>query len=149
MKYCYDYPRTAVTVDAVIFRKTDHSWEILLIRRGKAPFLGQWALPGGFLEMEETLEEAVARELMEETGLSGLSLEQFHAFSALDRDPRHRTISIAFRGILAEGNPSAKAGDDAQSLEWFDASYLPELAFDHEEVIRLAIDSLEKCPARF
>jgi 8-oxo-dGTP diphosphatase len=131
-----------MTVDAAIFRRSGDIWEILLIKRGREPFLGMWALPGGFVEMDETLEEAVERELEEETGLSGIILQQLHTFSKVNRDPRHRTISTVFWGLFNENSDTPEAGDDASALEWFDIFGLPKLAFDHLEVLTLAIQKL-------
>lgn len=141
-KFVYDYPRPAVTVDAAIFRQHSTGWQILLIKRGREPFIGMWALPGGFVEMDETLEEAVERELEEETGLSGIQLEQLHTFSAINRDPRHRTISTIFWGIAPSGLSKSRAGDDAAEARWFGINQLPELAFDHAEVMEVAIRRL-------
>jgi len=142
LKYTYDYPRPAVTVDAAIFRRHSGSWEILLIQRGREPFKGMWALPGGFVEMDETLEEAVVRELKEETGLEGIHLEQLHTFSAVNRDPRHRTISTIFWGISTMELSNALAGDDASDAKWHEIDRLPELAFDHAEVMSYAVKKL-------
>ena len=142
MKYSYEYPRPAVTVDAAIFRKKDDNWQVLFIQRGNEPFIGMWALPGGFVEMNETLEEAVARELKEETGLEGVSMEQLHAFSTVNRDPRHRTISIVFWGLVAVDQGKILAGDDAEDAKWFGIDHLPELAFDHLEVMKMAVEKL-------
>lgn len=142
MPFTYEYPRPAVTVDAAVFRETDPGWQILLIRRGKDPFKGMWALPGGFLDMEETLEEAVARELEEETGLSGIILEQLHTFSAIHRDPRHRTISTVFIGTVDTVNSVARVGDDADAAHWFGLNELPPLAFDHAEIVAKAKERL-------
>jgi 8-oxo-dGTP diphosphatase len=142
MKYCYDYPRPAVSVDAAILRKAGDEWQILLIQRGIDPFKGMWALPGGFVNLDETLEEAAARELMEETGLKGIELEQVHTFSALDRDPRHRTIGTVYKGIISAEHSEAQAGDDASDAKWFQVDQLPELAFDHAEVINVVLSSL-------
>ncbi len=135
MPYTYKYPRPAVTVDAVVFRKGVTGDEVLLIRRGHPPFEGKWALPGGFVDMDETLEEAVKRELKEETGLELNNLRQVKAYSAVDRDPRHRTISIAFTG-WAGNSQNAVAGDDASQAAWFPVNNLPPLAFDHDEIIK-------------
>ena len=127
-----------LTVDAAVFRSHGDKTEILLIRRNHEPFEGQWALPGGFVDMDETLEEAVARELKEETNIEGVRLRQLHAFSALDRDPRGRTISVVFWGVLKDSQQPT-AGDDAREARWFDIRNLPELAFDHKEVVDMAI----------
>lgn len=143
MSYTYEYPRPSVTVDAVVFRELKGQTEILLIQRKHTPFKHGWALPGGFMDMDETVEEAVARELLEETNLTGLELKQLFTFSALDRDPRGRTLSVVFWGIM-KNNQQANAGDDAQNAKWFSITKLPELAFDHREVINLATDKLSK-----
>jgi 8-oxo-dGTP diphosphatase len=140
--YIYDYPRPAMTVDAAIFRKQAGSWQVLLIQRGGEPFKGMWALPGGFVEMDETLEEAVVRELKEETGLEGIHLEQLHTFSAINRDPRHRTISTIFWGIATLEQSKAVAGDDASEVKWFEIDRLSEMAFDHAEVMSYAVKKL-------
>lgn len=143
MSYTYKYPRPAVTVDAVIFKKESGLWSILLIRRGNDPFKGMWALPGGFIEMDETLEEAMVRELEEETGLTNIELTQLHTFSNVNRDPRHRTISTVFTGITASAGHDARAGDDASEVKWIEITHLPDLAFDHQEVIAMAVKQLE------
>jgi len=141
LAYTYKYPRPSVTVDAVVFRIQKNNKEVLLIQRGRPPYKGSWALPGGFMDMDETLEEAIARELKEETNLSGIELQQLKAFSAPDRDPRGRTISVVFWGIMKNAR-KIKAGDDAQNAKWFDLKDLPELAFDHQEVIKTAVSEL-------
>jgi len=141
MSYIYEYPRPALTVDATVFREVEGSIELLLIQRDRPPFEGGWALPGGFVDMDETLEEAVVRELEEETSLKGIHLEQLKAFSAIDRDPRGRTVSVVFWGILKD-DQQAKAGDDARNTKWFPVNLLPELAFDHAVVVKTAIQKL-------
>ena len=134
MPYTYDYPRPALTVDALILTGNPESRKILLILRGKEPFMNRWALPGGFVDMEETLEQACRRELQEEAGLILPHLSQFKVFDAPGRDPRHRTISVVFYG--SSENPGTIAGgDDASDAAWFPVSELPELAFDHREII--------------
>ena len=138
LSYAYQYPRPALTVDAAIFRKNKTDLEILLIQRKYPPFKGGWALPGGFVDMDETLEHAIARELEEETALVNIELIQLHAFSTPGRDPRGHTISVVFCGILNH-NQIAKAGDDASKIKWFNINKLPELAFDHSDVIEKAI----------
>ncbi|HOW31382.1 MAG TPA: NUDIX hydrolase [Bacteroidales bacterium] len=139
MPFTYEYPRPAVTVDAAVFRSADNGFEVLLIRRGNEPFKGMWALPGGFVNMDETLEEAVARELKEETSLDNVELEQLHTFSAVNRDPRHRTISTVFYGIIDQESMEARAGDDASETRWFSIGNLPSMAFDHDRVVDMAV----------
>lgn len=136
MSYTYDYPRPSVSADAVVFRKSDDKIELLLIRRGNTPFKGMWALPGGFVNMDENLEAAAARELKEETSLEGVDLHQFHAYGAVDRDPRHRTISIAYAGLLTQKDAPVKAADDAAEAGWFNVDILPETGFDHDIIIQ-------------
>ncbi len=132
-----------VTVDAVVFRENKGKLEVLLIRRKHYPFAEMWALPGGFMEMEETCEEAVHRELLEETGLSGVKLRQLHTFGMPGRDPRGRTVTITFWGVTTSENSAVKAGDDAAQAQWFEVSALPELAFDHHEPIAMALERMK------
>jgi len=143
-KYVYDWPRPMVTTDAIVFAFIDGQAKILLIKRGNEPFKGKWALPGGFIGMDEELEDAVVRELAEETGLENIALEQFHTFGKCGRDPRGRQITIAYMGIAAKPG-KIKGGDDAAEAKWFDIEKLPEdLAFDHKDVIRQAIKKLKR-----
>lgn len=138
MPYTYTYPRMQVTVDAVIVRSNDEDTdEVLLIERKHDPYQGSWALPGGFVDMDETLADAAKRELYEETGLVVDSLTQFYTFDAVNRDPRGRTISIVFIGH-ADSSARIKAGDDASTADWFSFDALPPLAFDHEKVLAMA-----------
>lgn len=134
-KYCYKYPRPAVTTDCVVFNSTPDDAKLLLVKRANEPFKGKWALPGGFLEENETLEECAARELEEETGLKDVELSQFEAFSAVDRDPRGRTISVVYVGKVELEEDGLRAGDDAKEAAWFPVDKLPELAFDHREIV--------------
>lgn len=134
MSHTYPFPRPAVTVDAVILSPLEQGYEVLLIRRGHEPYEGRWALPGGFLDMDEELEEAAARELEEETGLEGIALEQFGTFGKIGRDPRGRTVSVAYMAIVG-ARPQARAGDDAAEVGWFPLMGLPDLAFDHGEIL--------------
>ncbi|MFA5419682.1 MAG: NUDIX hydrolase [Bacteroidales bacterium] len=134
MTYEYAYPRPALTVDALIICKSTTETQILLIQRKHPPFENLWALPGGFMDMDETLEQAVVRELQEETGLVCHNLQQFKSFSTVDRDPRGRTISVVFWEVLTE-IPEITAGDDAKKAQWFPVEQLPQLAFDHGEII--------------
>ncbi len=130
---------TAVTVDVVLTRTGAGGHEVLLVRRANEPFAGHWALPGGFVEPDEDLAEAAQRELREETGVAGVALRQFHAFGAPGRDPRGHIVSIAFRGRAEDGAGPARAGSDARAVRWFSTRALPALAFDHGEIIRLAL----------
>ena len=136
MPYTYNYPRPCVTVDAALLSKKNNAMRILLIRRGNEPFKGMWALPGGFVDMDETCEHAAVRELEEETSLSGIPLAQFRTYSAVNRDPRHRTISVVYYAVVNEDDRTARAGDDAAEAEWFDVDDLPAMAFDHDMIIR-------------
>lgn len=139
MNYTYKHPRPALTVDVILFVKKNETVSILLIQRKNPPYKGNWALPGGFVDMDETLEHAAVRELEEETGIKGVHLEQFYVFDAIDRDPRHRTISVVFTGILPAEIHEVKAGDDASDAKWFRVEDLPGLAFDHAEIIKKAL----------
>ena len=144
-KYVYDWPRPMVTVDAVVFGLFKNRFKLLLIQRGREPFKGSWAMPGGFVGMDEELDKAAARELAEETGLVNVPLKQMHTFGTCGRDPRGRQISIAFMGIASEGLKKIKAGDDAAKARWFDIENLPEdLAFDHNQMAQLAIKKLKR-----
>jgi 8-oxo-dGTP diphosphatase len=129
--YSYNYPRPAVTVDAILVSPQN---SVLLIERGREPFKGKWALPGGFIEMDEELETACKRELEEETGLMVGNLKQFRAYGGVNRDPRHRTISVLFYAFT-DYELGACAGDDAANAKWFPFDQLPELAFDHEQIL--------------
>ena len=135
MSYSYKYPRPAVTVDIILFtNETDP--KVLLIERKNPPFQGQWAFPGGFIEPDETLEDAAKRELKEETGMIINNLEQFKTYSEPYRDPRGRTISTVFYAkITADLASKASAGDDAAKADWFLLEKLSNLAFDHQKII--------------
>jgi 8-oxo-dGTP diphosphatase len=135
MQYTYPYPRAAITADIIVLKQLENHLYVLLIERKHPPFEGMWALPGGFMDMDETLEETALRELKEETGITGIALKQFHTFSTLGRDPRHRTVTTVFSGYINNNTPKAKAGDDASKVEWFEINKLPLLAFDHEEMM--------------
>ncbi|MCG6940706.1 MAG: NUDIX hydrolase [Thiohalocapsa sp.] len=136
--HCYTHPHPAVTTDIAVFAIRDDALHLLLIRRGNPPFEGAWALPGGFLDIDEDLETCAARELAEETGLSGLYLEQLCTFGAVGRDPRERVISVAYLALAPAGERSVQAGDDAADARWFRLDALPALAFDHAEIIATA-----------
>jgi 8-oxo-dGTP diphosphatase len=139
MSYTYNYPRPAVTADAVIFKVKDYDkLNVLLIQRKNDPFKGNWALPGGFINENETLEQCVEREVMEETGLTGIKFYQLEAFSHPARDPRHRTITIAFWGFCRK-DPALSPGSDATVAKWFEINEVPDLAFDHEQILKKAL----------
>lgn len=137
MSYTYKYPRPAVTTDCVVFTQEEEP-KVLLIQRGNEPYKGCWAFPGGFMNMEETAEECAVRELKEETGLTVNRIQQIGAYSKVDRDPRGRTVSIAYLAIVDA--PTAVSGmDDAAKAAWFPLSSLPDLAFDHQDIMADAI----------
>lgn len=137
MSYTYAFPRPALTVDIIIFRLNNNLPELLLIRRGNDPFKGKWALPGGFVDEDEPLEKAAARELEEETSLKGILLTQMHTFGEPGRDPRGHTVSVVYVGYLPEG-AVARAGDDAAQAAWFSLDDLPSMAFDHDKIVAMA-----------
>jgi len=143
-KYTYDWPRPMISCDAVVFAFSGGKAKVLLIKRGHYPFEGQWAIPGGFIGMEEELHDTAVRELAEETGLTGVKLQQLAAFGTVGRDPRGRMITVVFWGI-AEQASKVKGADDAAQAKWFDIDKLPKpLAFDHEEVLEITIKKLKK-----
>ena len=142
--YTYKYPHPAVTTDCVIFGFDGASINILLIERGIEPYKGTWALPGGFLNMSETVEEGAKRELHEETNVEDVYLEQFHVFSTVDRDPRERVLTVAFFALVSKDMFEIIAGDDANKAQWYEWNNLPPLAFDHAEIIRMAREKLQE-----
>jgi 8-oxo-dGTP diphosphatase len=143
MTYTYAYPRPALTVDCVIFGLDDSELKVLLIQRKLDPFKRHWALPGGFVKLDETLDEAARRELAEETGVEDLFLEQLYTFSAVQRDPRERVVSVAYFALVNLDEHPAKAASDAEEVAWFPAFDLPELAFDHAEIVSVAMTRLQ------
>jgi len=142
MAVTYKHPRPCVTTDCLVFRKINSVWHLLLIERGNEPFKGCWAFPGGFVEMNENLDTCAARELQEETGLKDIELHQLYAFGEPNRDPRHRTITIAYWGI-DESQQEACGSDDAALAQWFAVDQLPALAFDHDKIIQKALSDKE------
>ena len=134
MGFTYKYPRPALTIDAIITAGRNDQAVILLILRKADPYMGRWALPGGFADPNETLENACKRELFEETGLANIELSQFYTFDAIGRDPRERVITTVYYGLLHEPVP-VLGSDDALEAKWFPIKNLPELAFDHKEII--------------
>ncbi len=140
--YKYKYPRPALTVDIVIFAMNEDDLNVLLIRRKGEPFQGQWAIPGGFVEMDETLETSARRELEEETGLKNIFLEQLYTFGGVNRDPRERTVSVAYYALVQQKKQKVISGSDASEAKWFAVSDLPELAFDHQLILDTALERL-------
>ena len=137
MAYTYKYPRPAVTADCIVITR-EQGPKVLLIQRGNPPFKGGWAFPGGFMNMDETAEKCAIRELEEETGLRVAKVHQIGAYSKVDRDPRGRTVTVAYLAIVEE--PMAVGGqDDAAKAEWWSLSDLPHLAFDHYDIMQDAI----------
>ncbi len=146
-KYVYEWPRPMVTADAAVFAFFEDGPRLLLIQRKRDPYKSRWALPGGFVEIDEDLPDAVARELAEETGLAGITLEQLRTFGRPGRDPRGRTITVAYFGIAKRGWDQVQAADDAENVQWCDIENLPSMAFDHDEIVRCAIERLRHIPA--
>lgn len=143
MSYTYEYPRPALTVDCVIFGyDTGQPLKVLLIQRSLPPFEGQWALPGGFVDMEEHLESAALRELAEETGMTDVFIEQLYTFGDPGRDPRGRVVSVAYYALVNLTEHPLRASSDARQVSWFPAYQLPPLAFDHADIVETAIQRL-------
>ena len=140
--YCYKYPHPAVTTDCVVFGLDGCKVEILLIERGGQPYKGCWAFPGGFMNIDETAEQGAIRELNEETGLEVSWLREFGSFTTVDRDPRERVITIAFYTLVRKSD--VQGGDDAARAQWFPIDEVPPLAFDHDLVLKKAVDRLKK-----
>ena len=137
MEYTYKYPRPAVTADCVVMT-TEATPQVLLIERGFDPFKGCWAFPGGFMNMDETAEQCAIRELEEETGLKVSSIHQIGAYSKVDRDPRGRTITVAYLATI-DAPAEVHGQDDAARAEWFPIDALPPLAFDHDDIMKDAL----------
>lgn len=143
MPHTYEYPRPALTVDCIIFGlDAELELKIMLIKRDIPPFQGQWAIPGGFVRMDETLEQAALRELQEETGIHDVYLEQLYTFGDLDRDPRDRTVTVAYYALINLVEQKIQAATDAREAYWFPLSKIPKLAFDHEQILQKAIARL-------
>ena len=136
-QYTYKYPRPAVTADCVVMTK-ETTPQVLLIERGFDPYKGCWAFPGGFMNMDETTEQCAIRELEEETGMKVTELQQIGAYSKVDRDPRGRTVTVAYL-IVIDAPVAVTDQDDAAKAQWFPIDALPPLAFDHEDIMRDAI----------
>ena len=142
MPYTYEYPRAALTVDCVIFGLGDTGLEVLLIKRGSGPFLGEWAIPGGFVAQGESLDEAARRELREETGIRNVFLEQLYTFGDPGRDPREHVVSVAYYALTKSSAHHLVADTDADDAAWFDVHDIPPLAFDHEQIFGVALERL-------
>jgi ADP-ribose pyrophosphatase YjhB (NUDIX family) len=143
MSATYEYARPALTVDAVVFGLDKEDLKVLLIRRGLEPFQGRWALPGGFVRVEESLEDAVRRELREETGIAEVFLEQLYTFGAVDRDPRERVVTVAYYALVRLGDHRVQAATDARDAAWFAVSEARGLAFDHDRILAAALERLK------
>lgn len=141
-KFCYKYPHPSVTTDCVIFGFDGVRIKVLLIERGVEPFKGKWALPGGFIKIDESADECARRELEEETGLKAASVEQFHTFTDVNRDPRERVITVAYYALVKLSEVCG--GDDASKAQWFSEEDIPSLAFDHDRIMRMALNRLKE-----
>lgn len=143
MAFTYQYPRPALTVDCVVFGLDDEDLKVMLIRRGLEPFKGRWALPGGFVRVNETIDDAARRELMEETGLERVYMEQLYTFGEVDRDPRERVVSVAYYALVRLSDYKVQAASDACDAAWFPVSDVPALAFDHDKILNTALERLK------
>ena len=143
MTFTYKHPRPALTIDCVVFGLDGLDLRVLLIQRGSGPHEGSWALPGGFVELDETLEMAAMRELQEETGLTDVYLEQLYTFGAVDRHPRERVVSVAYYALVKLSDHQVQAATDARDAAWFGVDDLPSLAFDHDAIVEMALFRLK------
>jgi 8-oxo-dGTP diphosphatase len=143
MSATYAFSRPALAVDAVVFGLDEEDLKVLLIRRDLEPFQGHWAFPGGFVHIEESLEEAVRRELQEETGIVQVFLEQLYTFGAVDRDPRERVVAVAYYALVKLSDHRIKAATDARDAAWFAISEARHLAFDHDRILAVALERLK------
>lgn len=142
MPYSYEFPRPSLTVDCVVFGLDDEDLKVLLIQRDLPPFEGKWALPGGFVRMDETLDDAAERELREETGLANVYLEQLYTFGETKRDPRERVVTVAYYALVNLRDHRVQAATDARNAAWFAVDDTEELAFDHPRILQAALDRL-------
>jgi len=139
--YSYSYPRPALTVDCAIFCLCKGKTHVLLIERAQDPFANTWAFPGGFVDMDEDLDQAAYRELKEETGFENCQLKQFKTYGGINRDPRGRTVSVVYTGELKlDILPKVTGMDDARQAQWWPIDQLPQLAFDHDLIMKELLD---------
>jgi len=136
------YERPSVTVDVVMMSLRQRDLQVLLVKRRSWPYEDMWAIPGGFVNMQESLEEAAKRELQEETGVQDVYLEQLYTFGDPGRDPRTRVITVVYFALLDSARLQVRAADDAADVGWFPVYNLPELAFDHAKILEYALDRL-------
>ena len=142
MTFSYEYPRAALAVDCVVFGLDETDLKVLLIQRKLHPFQHAWALPGGFVHLDETIDEAARRELEEEAGVTDVYLEQLYTFGTLDRDPRERVVTVAYYALAKLSDHRIRAATDAMGVGWFGLDDLPKLAFDHAGIVTRAHDRL-------
>lgn len=142
MAHTYEFSRPALTVDIVVFALDQNELQVMLIQRDLEPYAGRWALPGGFVRVDETLDDAAARELQEETGLKDIFLEQLYTFGEVDRDPRERVVTVAYYALVNLEGHTVKASTDARNAAWFPVTELPKLAFDHRQIVATALERL-------
>jgi 8-oxo-dGTP diphosphatase len=144
MPYTYEYPKPALTVDCVVFGYDDEQeLKVMLIQRDIPPFQGKWALPGGFIHLDESLEASAIRELKEETGIENVFLEQLYTFGEVERDPRERVVTVAYYALINLSRQIIKATTDARDAAWFSLNKIPELAFDHQKILQVALNRLK------
>ena len=143
MAHSYEFARPALTGDIVVFALDEKDLQVMLVERDLKPFAGQWALPGGFVRVDESLEDAARRELEEETGLKNIFLEQLYTFGDLNRDPRERVVTVAYYALVNFEGHDVHASTDARSAAWFSVNDLPKLAFDHEKILKTAHERLK------
>jgi 8-oxo-dGTP diphosphatase len=143
MAHAYHYPRPALTVDCVVFGFDEGELKVMLIQRNLPPFEGRWALPGGFVRIDENLEQAARRELAEETGITKIYLEQLYTVGDVHRDPRERVVSVTYYALVKLTDHTIQATTDARNAAWFCVSDVPKLAFDHEKILEMALERLK------
>lgn len=143
MAFTYEYPRPCLTVDVVVFGIDEGDLKVLLIQRGQAPFEGRWALPGGFVRLDESLDQGAERELREEAGVKVAYLEQLYTFGTVDRDPRDRVVTVAYFALVNLSEHRPQAASDARNAAWFAVADAPTLAFDHDKILEAALARLQ------